>query len=55
MDAVSGATDFSEFYRRLKNIKDYHRRNPTAVAPSIEKELATVDLEKETEGRSMFY
>ena len=44
--------EFSSFYQLLKNVKDYHRRNPAAQAETIERELANVDPEKEMEGLS---
>lgn len=31
-----------EFYRRLKDIKDYHRRNPNELVESLDRELHTL-------------
>lgn len=47
--AISGATEFSEFYERLKNLKDYHRRYPNEVVEPLELELVP-DVEKEEQG-----
>ncbi|KAJ3040108.1 Splicing factor 3A subunit 3 [Rhizophlyctis rosea] len=46
ISAISGATDISEFYERLKNLKDYHRRYPNEVVEPLELELVP-DVEKE--------
>ncbi|KAJ3154137.1 hypothetical protein HK101_001679 [Irineochytrium annulatum] len=42
--AISGATEFSEFYQRLKNIKDYHRRFPNETVEPVELEIARRDV-----------
>ncbi|KAJ3051597.1 hypothetical protein HK097_007378 [Rhizophlyctis rosea] len=44
--AISGATDFGEFYERLKKLKDYHRRYPNETVEPLELELVP-DVEKE--------
>ncbi|KAJ3093096.1 hypothetical protein HK102_009528 [Quaeritorhiza haematococci] len=46
-DAITGATEFSEFYQRLKNIKDYHRRFPNEPVEVLEYEFVNRDPEKE--------
>ena len=33
MSALSGPNEFAEFYARLKQIKDFHRRHPGEVGP----------------------
>ncbi|KAJ3289746.1 Splicing factor 3A subunit 3 [Borealophlyctis nickersoniae] len=45
--AISGATEFSEFYERLKKIKDYHRRYPNEVIEPMELEFAVRDTARE--------
>ncbi|TPX40422.1 hypothetical protein SeMB42_g06009 [Synchytrium endobioticum] len=47
--AISGATDFSEFYQRLRAIKDYHRRYPNEGYEPFEAEFINRDTEKEAE------
>ncbi|RKO88537.1 hypothetical protein BDK51DRAFT_17016, partial [Blyttiomyces helicus] len=49
INALSGATEFSEFYQRLKNIKDYHRRYPNEQVELMELEFQHRDKEKEEE------
>lgn len=34
--ALSGADEFSEFYTRLKHIRDYHRRHPGEIAQPMQ-------------------
>ncbi len=51
VDALSGPNEFQEFYARLKQIKDFHRRHPgesVSVPMSVEFE----DLRKVREGAS---
>ncbi|KND01586.1 SF3a splicing factor complex subunit PRP9 [Spizellomyces punctatus DAOM BR117] len=49
IDAITGASDFGEFYARLRDIKDYHRRYPHAAVEPMELEFQERDLEKEEE------
>lgn len=51
IDAITGVSDFAEFYSRLRDIKDYHRRAPNTAVEPMEMELQHRDLEKEEEGR----
>ncbi|CAG8537474.1 18408_t:CDS:10 [Acaulospora morrowiae] len=37
IDALSGTSEFSEFYGRLKAIKDYHRRYPNETDDELDK------------------
>ncbi|CAI2161914.1 8692_t:CDS:2 [Funneliformis geosporum] len=39
IDALSGTSEFSEFYGRLKSIKDYHRRYPNETVEPLELEF----------------
>ncbi|KAG9292879.1 hypothetical protein G9A89_016241 [Geosiphon pyriformis] len=39
IDALSGTSEFSEFYGRLKAIKDYHRRYPNETVEPLELEF----------------
>ncbi|CAJ0750125.1 6395_t:CDS:2, partial [Entrophospora sp. SA101] len=39
IDALSGTSEFSEFYARLKSTKDYHRRYPNETVEPLELEF----------------
>ena len=39
IDALSGSSEFSEFYARLRAIKDYHRRYPNETVEPLELEF----------------
>ncbi|TPX56726.1 hypothetical protein PhCBS80983_g04335 [Powellomyces hirtus] len=45
--AITGASDFTEFYARLKDIKDYHRRSPNVPVEPMEMEFQHRDPERE--------
>lgn len=47
INSISGASEFSEFYQRLKSIKDYHRRYPNEVVEPMELEFKINDTERE--------
>eukprot|EP00158_Paraphelidium_tribonemae_P004800 Partr_v1_DN26974_c0_g1_i3_m7410 putative Splicing factor 3A subunit 3 len=47
IDSILAATEFHEFYKRLKDIKDYHRRNPDEPAELLESEFKRVDKSRE--------
>ncbi|RUS17999.1 hypothetical protein BC937DRAFT_89252, partial [Endogone sp. FLAS-F59071] len=50
IDALSGANEFSEFYARLKSVKDYHRRYPNESVEPLELEfLNQAQKEREDE------
>lgn len=34
---ISGPNDFTEFYNRLKSVKDFHRQHPNQVCSRIKK------------------
>lgn len=52
IDALSGANEFSEFYARLKSVKDYHRRYPNESVEPLELEfLNQAQKEREDEGK----
>ncbi|RUS25551.1 hypothetical protein BC938DRAFT_471988, partial [Jimgerdemannia flammicorona] len=51
IDALSGANEFSEFYARLKSVKDYHRRYPNESVEPLELEfLNQAQKEREDDG-----
>ncbi|KAJ3176528.1 hypothetical protein HDU87_005222 [Geranomyces variabilis] len=47
IDAITGTSDFSEFYSRLKDVKDYHRRSPNVGVEPMDVEFQNRDLERE--------
>jgi hypothetical protein len=50
INAISGATEFSEFYKRLKDIKDYHRRYPNEVVEPLELQFMREEKKREEDG-----
>ncbi|KAI9023289.1 hypothetical protein DFJ74DRAFT_668466 [Hyaloraphidium curvatum] len=53
--AISGATEFTEFYQRLRDIKEHHRRFPNEVLEVMELELtASAPEEEEAELEKTF-
>jgi splicing factor 3A subunit 3 len=55
IQTISGTDDFSEFYNRLKGIKDYHRRYPNEVVEPLGSEYLNRDAEQEETGMATFY
>ncbi|RCH97652.1 hypothetical protein CU097_014899 [Rhizopus azygosporus] len=49
MRALSGPNEFSEFYERLKDIKDHHRKFPNEPAEPLETDFIRSNQEKEEE------
>jgi splicing factor 3A subunit 3 len=49
METLSGSTDFSEFYERLKVIKEHHRKYPNEPVESPEAEFIYLSQRKEEE------
>jgi hypothetical protein len=49
MRALSGPNEFSEFYERLKDIKDHHRKFPNEPAEPLETDFIQSNQEKEEE------
>ncbi|KAI9144797.1 hypothetical protein BKA69DRAFT_1172743 [Paraphysoderma sedebokerense] len=47
IEKLSGASEFSEFYGRLKEIKDHHRRYPNEVVEPMELEFMTNHQDRE--------
>lgn len=45
MEALSG--EFNEFYRRLKVVKDYHRRFPNEVVDPMDAEFLQLALDRQ--------
>ena len=41
--AISGPDEFGEFYRRLKQVKDFHRRYPNEVEVPMSMEFMKLD------------
>ena len=35
LNAISGPNEFAEFYNRLKQIKEFHRKHPNEVLVSL--------------------
>jgi len=51
MSAISAeSNDFSEFYERLKNLKDYHRRYPNEQVEVLELAVESDDQAQKEEG-----
>lgn len=48
--ALSGPNDFAEFYSRLKQIKDFHRRHPGEISVPISVEFEELKKIRETGG-----
>ena len=48
MDALAGPNEFSEFYRRLKSLKDFHRQFPNELVEPMELDFAQLAQERET-------
>ena len=46
MHAVGGPDEFVEFYRRLKHLKDFHRRNPNEVEVPMSMEFLRLDEQR---------
>ncbi|GAA5801610.1 hypothetical protein EDC94DRAFT_543742 [Helicostylum pulchrum] len=47
MEALSGSTEFSEFYERLKVIKEHHRKYPNETVEPAEMEFIYLSQKKE--------
>jgi len=47
LDALSGANEFTEFYKRLKTIKDYHRKFPNEAAIPMDAEFTDLAAQRE--------
>jgi len=47
IDSLSGPNEFNEFYKRLKNIKDYHRRYPNEVGSYMDVEFGILENRRE--------
>jgi splicing factor 3A subunit 3 len=52
---MTGADEFSEFYQRLRTVKDYHRRNPNQTVEPLELEFQQRDWDKDAEGKQAYY
>lgn len=44
-DRLSGQNQFSTFYERLKEVKDYYRRHPTADLTEAADDDAAIDTQ----------
>ncbi|KAJ1507535.1 hypothetical protein HMI54_005882 [Coelomomyces lativittatus] len=49
LERYSGGNDFSEFYSKLKEIKDYHRRHPNELFEPMELEFMDANQNQEDE------
>lgn len=47
MEALSGSSEFSEFYERLKVIKEHHRKYPNEAVVPPEMEFIYLSQKKE--------
>ncbi|CAH1756258.1 5031_t:CDS:2 [Entrophospora sp. SA101] len=56
IDALSGTSEFSEFYARLKSTKDYHRRYPNETVEPLELEFINQakQITEDDEGHGKF-
>ena len=45
--ALSGPNEFAEFYNRLKNIKDFHKRHPNEISVPMSVEFDELDKVRE--------
>lgn len=46
INCLSGPDEFGEFYRRLKNLKDFHRRHPNEIEPPMAMEFLRLDKQR---------
>lgn len=46
MSSLSGPDEFGEFYRRLKSLKDFHRRNPNEIEAPMAMEFLRLDKQR---------
>ncbi len=44
--SLGGPDEFGEFYRRLKVVKDFHRRNPNEVEQPMTMEFLKLDKQR---------
>lgn len=49
MEALTGSSDFSEFYERLKVIKEHHRKYPNEAVEPPEMEYIHLTQKKDEE------
>ena len=45
--AMSGPDEFGEFYHRLRQIKDYHRKNPNEIEEPMQMEFLRMENERQ--------
>lgn len=50
---ISGPNDFTEFYNRLKNIKEFHRKHPNQVSVPMSVEFDDLNKLRETPTEEM--
>ncbi len=46
LSAMSGPDEFTEFYRRLKGIRDYHNRHPNELEEPMALEFVKLDQQR---------
>lgn len=58
MEVLSGSSDFTEFYERLKVLKEHHRKYPNEPVEPPEMEFIYLSQKKEEsdyEGNSVYF
>ena len=45
--AMSGPDEFGEFYHRLRQIKDHHRKNPNEIEEPMQMEFLRMESERQ--------
>ena len=51
--ALSGPDEFGEFYHRLRQIKDYHRKNPNEIEEPMQMEFLRMENERQKPSEEM--
>ncbi len=46
INSLAGPDEFGEFYRRLKNMKDFHRRHMNEIEPPMSMEFLKLDRQR---------
>lgn len=50
---MSGPDEFGEFYHRLRQIKDYHRKNPNEIEEPMQMEFIRLENERQKPSEEM--
>ena len=51
--AMSGPDEFGEFYHRLRQIKDHHRKNPNEIEEPMQMEFLRLESERQKPSEEM--